>query len=77
MTRTEAGGSFYNPVERIHAVGNLGLPGVGIMRKNMGTDMEHLIKNANSNDEIGKSVRKPGSQKVFSRISKNANRSIA
>ena len=38
--RTAAGCSFYNPVERIHAVGHLGLQGVGIMRKSMGNDME-------------------------------------
>ena len=43
--RTATGCSFYNPVERIHAVGNLGLQGVGIMRKSMGNDMERLIKN--------------------------------
>ena len=39
--RTAAGCSFYNPIKRIHAVGNLGLQGVGIMRKSMGNDMEH------------------------------------
>ena len=43
--RPAAGYSFYNPIERIHAIGNLGLLDVG-MRKDMGNNMECLVKHA-------------------------------
>ena len=41
--RTAAGFSFYNPMERIHAVGNIGLEGVGVMRNRMSNEMETLL----------------------------------
>ena len=53
---TAAGLSYRNPVERVHAIANQGLQSVGMMRKRMIPDMEKLIKNCNSNEEIHKTI---------------------
>ena len=50
--RTAAGQLYWNPVERMHAIGNKGLQSVGMMREKMDSNMEKLIKNANTNSEI-------------------------
>ena len=54
--RTAAGLSYRNPAERAHAITNLGLQSVGIMCQRLPPDMEKLIKNCNSNEEICKSI---------------------
>ena len=54
VSRTAAGLSYRNPVERIHSIANLGLQAVGIMRKSMNAEHERIIKNLNSNEEIRK-----------------------
>ena len=41
-----------NPVERVHSIANLGLQSIGLMRKPMLKNLEKLMHNANSNDEI-------------------------
>ena len=48
VCRTAARNSYRNPVECIHAVANLCLQSVGMMRQKMSLDMELLIKNCNS-----------------------------
>ena len=54
VARTAAGLSFRNPVERVHAIANLGLQGIGLMRKEMNSEMENIIGKYNSNAEIRK-----------------------
>ena len=54
IARTAANLSYRNPVERVHAIANLGLQSVGLMRKAMPQNMENVIRNSNSNDEIRK-----------------------
>ena len=55
VTRTAAGLSFRNPVERVHAIANLGLQGIGLMREEMNSEMEKkIIGKYNSNAEIRK-----------------------
>ena len=49
--RTTAGHSYRNPVERIHAIANLELQSVRMMRKKMSPDVENLVKNCNFNNE--------------------------
>ena len=44
ICRTAAGLSYRNSVERVHAIANLGLQSVGLMRQRMPPDMEKLIK---------------------------------
>ena len=44
-----------NPVERVHAIANLGLQSVG-MRQKMSADMEEHIRNCNSNEELRKAI---------------------
>ena len=56
--RTAAGLSFYNPVERMHARGNQGLQGVGMMRSSMTNDLERFLKKCNSNGEVRKACDK-------------------
>ena len=58
VCRTEAGNSYRNPVERIHAVANLGLQSVGMMKQKMSLDVELLIINCNSNDELRKATKR-------------------
>ena len=53
--RPVAGLSYCNPVERFHAIANLGLQSVG-MRQKMSTDMEESIRNSNSNEELRKAI---------------------
>ena len=52
VARTAAGLSFRNPVERCHAIANLGLQGMGLTRERMEPQMEKLISRRNSNVEI-------------------------
>ena len=40
----------------MHAIANLGLQSVGAMRQRMPPDMEKLIKNCKSNEEIHDSI---------------------
>ena len=54
VARTAAGLSFRNPVERCHAIANLGLQGIGLMREKMDVAMEKLMSKCNSNEEIRK-----------------------
>ena len=54
VCRPAAGLSYRNSVERVHAIANLGLQYVGIMRQKMRADMEERIINCNSNDELRK-----------------------
>ena len=56
ICRTAAGHSYQNPVERIHAIINLGLQSVGMMRQKMSPDMENSVKNCNSNEELRKAT---------------------
>ena len=42
--RPAADQSYRNPVERCHAIANLGLQGVGMMRTRMTVDMERMMK---------------------------------
>ena len=58
ICRTAAGHSYRNPVERIHAIANLGLQSVGMMRQKMSPDMENLVKNCNSNEELRKATER-------------------
>ena len=44
--------------ERIHAVANLGLQSVGMMRQQMSPDMKLLKKNCNSNNELRKATKR-------------------
>ena len=39
-------------MERVHLIANLGLQSIGLMRKPMSQNLEKLMLNANSNDEI-------------------------
>ena len=48
--------SYRSPVERVHAIDNLGLQLVGIMRQKMSADMEECIRNCNSNEELRKAI---------------------
>ena len=43
VARTTAGLSFRNPVERVHAIANLGLQDIGLMREEMNSEMEKII----------------------------------
>ena len=54
IARTAADLSHRNPAERVHAITNLGLQSVGLMRKAMPQNMENVIRNSNSNVEIRK-----------------------
>ena len=53
---TCSGLSYSHPGERDHAIANLGLQSVGIMRQKMSTDMEESIRNSNSNEELRKAI---------------------
>ena len=46
VARTVAGLSFRNPAERWHAIANLGLQGVGLMRERMETKGRNLCQGA-------------------------------
>jgi DNA-directed RNA polymerase subunit RPC12/RpoP len=46
--------SFRNPVERCHAVTNLALQGIGVVRQRMSHQMERLMKNCNGNEDVRK-----------------------
>ena len=54
IARTATSLSYRNPVERVHAIANLGLQSVGLMRKAILQNMENVIRNSNSNGEIRK-----------------------
>ena len=54
VCRSAAGLSYRNPVEIVHAITNLGLQSVGIMRQKMSADMEERIRNCNYNEELRK-----------------------
>ena len=56
MCRPATGLSYRNPVERVHAIANLGLQSVGIMRQKMSPDMEECIRNCNPNEELRKAI---------------------
>ena len=56
VCRPAAGFSYRNPVERVHAIANLGLQSVGIMRQKMSADIEERIRNYNSNEELRKAI---------------------
>ena len=58
ICRTTAGHSYQNPVERIHAIANLGLQSAGMMRQKMSPGMENLVKNWNSNEELRKATER-------------------
>ena len=58
ICRSAAGHSYRNPVERIHAIANLGLQSVPMMRQNMSPDMENLVENRNSNEELRKATER-------------------
>ena len=58
VPRPAAGWSYRNLVERIHAIANLGLQSVGIMRQKMSADMEERIRNCNSNEELRKTIER-------------------
>ena len=53
---TAAGHSYQNLVELIHAIANLGLQSVGMMRQKMSPDMENLVKNCTSNEGPRKTI---------------------
>ena len=55
---TAAGHSYWNPVERVHAITNLGLHSVGMMRQKMSTEMHRLMKNVNTNQELRKATER-------------------
>ena len=48
IRHTATGHSYRNPAELIHAIADLGLQSVGMMRQKMSPDMENLVKNCNS-----------------------------
>ena len=51
--RTPAGWSFLNPVERVHAIANLGLQSVGVMRQELASPhLERAVKKCNSVAEL-------------------------
>ena len=50
--------SYRSPVERVHAIDNLGLQLVGIMRQKISADMEECIRNCNSNEELRKAIER-------------------
>ena len=52
FARTAANCSFRNPVERMHAIANIGLQAVGIMRGSMSDDSENKLKTFGGNVEI-------------------------
>ena len=52
IAQTAANLSYRNPMERLHSITNLGLQAIGLMRKPMLKNLEKLMHNANSNDEI-------------------------
>ena len=54
IARTTANLSYRNPVEPVRVITNLELQSVGLMRKAMPQNMENVIRNSNSNDEIRK-----------------------
>ena len=58
VCRPAAGLSYRSPVERVHAIDNLGLQLVGIMRQKMSADMEECIRNCNSNEELRKAIER-------------------
>ena len=55
--RPAAGHSFRNPGERCHAIANLGLQNVGMMRQRMGPEDENIMKNLNNTEEIRKACQ--------------------
>ena len=55
--RPAAGHSFRNPVERCHSIANLGLQGVGMMRRAMKPDDEKILKSLNNTDEIRRGIK--------------------
>ena len=46
--------SYRNPVERCHAIANLGLQGVAMMRSEMTADLERKMKKCNGNEDVRK-----------------------
>ena len=58
VCRTAAGSSYRNTVERIHAVANLGLQSVGMMRQKMSPDMKLFKKKFNSNNELREATKR-------------------
>ena len=52
--RPAAGCSYRNPIERCHAIANLGFQSVGLMRQSMNPETERIIKNLNSTADIRK-----------------------
>ena len=58
VCRPAAGLLYRNPVERVHAIANLGLQSVGIMRQKVSTYMEERNRNYNSNEELRKAIER-------------------
>ena len=58
VCRSATGLSYRNVVEKVHAIANLGLQSVGIMRQKMSADMEEHIRNCNSNEELRKATER-------------------
>ena len=54
VARTAAKVSYRNPVERCHSIADLGLQTTGTMNKKMFPEIEKVICNVNSNNEIRK-----------------------
>ena len=52
FARTAANCSFRNPVERMHAIANIGLQSIGMMRSAMDENEEKKIRKYNGNVEI-------------------------
>ena len=63
--RPAAGLSYHNPIEKAHAITNLGLQSVGIMRQKMSADMEECIRNCNSDEELRKAIEQHEELKPF------------
>ena len=55
--RPAAGHSFRNQVGCCHAIANLGLQSVGMMRQRMGPEDENIMKNLNNTEEIRKACQ--------------------
>lgn len=54
IARTIANLFYYNFIERVHSIANLGLQSLGLMRKRISENMEKIMQNANPNMEIRK-----------------------
>ena len=52
FARTAAGMSYRNPVERVHAIANMGLQSIVLMRSKMSEKCEKKIKHVSSTETI-------------------------